>query len=321
VVSIGVDLGYGEVKVVGPNGRLRFPAVWAPYPVTAATWGVGALQPPIVVDQVPYAVGDDAATRPGARRPFADGRLADPDTVPLLAAALWLCGADGDIALGSGTPLGRFAAERDAARAALSGREFRLGDGHAARRVRIARLALRPQGVGAAVWLAGRGCLPASPGHAAVVDIGTRTTDVLTLRLANLSPVEENCFSLDLGAATAAESLAAEVQARTGRLPPADVAAAALRHPVPWGGDAVGGPAAAPHLDALAARIRDEVRRRFGGDAGRVVLWAAVGGGAVLLGDRLTGLLPGSQIAMAPDDAVFANAEGFRDAAARVGAL
>ena len=41
MLSIGVDLGYGVVKVVGPAGRVRFPAVWAPYPTAIAGWGIG----------------------------------------------------------------------------------------------------------------------------------------------------------------------------------------------------------------------------------------------------------------------------------------
>ena len=96
----------------------------------------------------------------GHGRPFADGRLADPETLPLLAAALWQAGVEGDVALGSGPPLGRFAAEKNAARAALEGRVLRLSDGARERTVRIARLVLRPQGVGPALYLAARGLLP-----------------------------------------------------------------------------------------------------------------------------------------------------------------
>ena len=177
-------------------------------------------------------------------------------------------------------------------------------------------MVLRPQGVGAALYLASEGALPSDPGYGAIVDVGTRTTDVLTVDLPTLTPVPELCFSLEAGVATAAEALPAAVQAKTGRLPPPDVAVAALTAPVAWGAGTVGGSAAKVHLDDLAATVRTEVRRRFGGDADRVLVHALVGGGSVLLGDRLAHLLPGRTVEIGAEDAVFANALGFADAAA-----
>ena len=316
--SIGVDVGYGAVKWAGSLGRDTFASAWAPHVKGAETWGIGTADRPLTVDGRAVLVGDRAASRPGAHRPFADGRLADPESLPLLAQALWQAGVAGDVILGSGTPLGMFAQEKDAAKAALEGRVLTLGDGTHTTTVRIARLVLRPQGVGAALFLASQGRLPQGAGYLVLVDVGTRTTDVLTLEAADLSPVMPLCFSLEAGAATAAESLAASAQAATGHLPPADLAMAALRGPVTWRGKALGGPEAGPHLDALAAGIRDEVRRRFGADAGRVLAVAVVGGGGVLLADRLVDVLPGRAVPVSSEEAVFANALGFARAAGRV---
>jgi hypothetical protein len=315
--AIGVDLGYGFTKWSRNAARGAIASVWRPDGDGAEEWGM-RVPDVLYLDGEALVVGEGAAAHPAARRPFADGRLADPEALPLLAAALWQAGVDGDVVLGSGPPLGRFAAERDAARAALEGRTLRLGDGRRERTVRIARLVLRPQGVGAALYLAERDALPTGAGLAAVVDVGTRTTDVVTAALRDLSPVLDLCCSLGLGVATAANALARDVQRRTGHLPPFDLAAAALREPQPWHGGVVGGPEeAAPHLDALAGAIRREVQRVFGDAAQQVAAVALVGGGAALLGERLRGLLPGRAIALTEHEMVHANAVGFCWAAER----
>ena len=317
--SLGVDLGYGLCKWAHAASRGCFASVWRPDGTGTEGWGMAA--PAVLsVDGVPLVIGDAAASHPAARRPFGDGRLADPEALPLLAAALWQAGVDGDVALGSGPPLGSFAAEKDAARSTLEGRTLRLSDGARERAVRIARLVLRPQGVGAALYLAARGLLPPSGGYAVVVDVGTRTTDVMAASLRDLSPVFDLCCSFGLGVATAANALARDVQRRTGHLPPFDLSAAALREPQPWQGGSVGGPAeAAPHLEGLSAAIRREIHRVFGDAAQQVAVLAPVGGGAVLLGERLDGLLPGRVVAMADQERVQANAIGFCWAAERSG--
>ena len=315
--AVGVDMGYGQTKWAHGAARGALASVWHPADGAGADWGLGG--PAVLsVDGRPAVAGEDAACHPGARRPFGDGRLAYPEALPLLGAALWQAGVEGDVALGSGPPLGSFAAERDAARAALEGRTIRLGDGRRERTVRIARLVLRPQGVGAALYLAARGLLPPGGGYAAVIDVGTRTTDVLTTALRDLSPVPELCCSLGLGVATAANAMAHEAQRRSGHLPPFDVAADALRQDQPWHGGAMGGPEeAAPHLDALAAAIRREVQRVFGDGAQRVAAIALVGGGAALLGGRMADLLPGRVVPLTDEERLHANAVGFCWAAER----
>ena len=79
---VGVDVGYGAVKWVGALGAGCFASVWVPYWAGAERWGIGSALRPLYLDGVPVTVGDRAATRPGAHRPFADGRLADPEALP-----------------------------------------------------------------------------------------------------------------------------------------------------------------------------------------------------------------------------------------------
>ncbi len=316
---LGIDIGFGMIKWVDAQGRHGIlPAAWVPHAAGAETWGLGAVDQPMYLDGRAFVAGEPAASRPGAHRPFADGRLADPEAMPLLAAALWATGAEGDVVLGSGTPLSAFAQERETARAALEGRTLHLGQNGQARTVRLTRLALRPQGVGAALHLALTGRWPNGTGYGLVVDVGTRTTDVLCLRLHDLAPLVELSFSIEAGVSTAAEQLASMIERATGHLPPSDIATAALTRPVTWHAQVVGGPEAAVEmLDALAALIRTEIARRMGADFGRVEAAALVGGGSVLLGSRLAGVAQG-QIALYPEEALYTNALGFQHAAARL---
>lgn len=310
--AVGVDLGFGAVKAVWHGGKAVFPSVWSEAPEgDASSWGLAGAPAPLEVDGRRVIVGPAADRLPGAHRPFGDGRLADPEALPLLGAALWAAGVQGDVSLGSGTPLGRFGVERDAARQALEGRTLRLScDGHQTT-VRIARLVLRPQGVGAALWLLTRDLLPAD-GLGVVVDVGTRTTDVVVLDLADASPVVPLCFSVAVGVATAAESLAAGAEGNWP--PPVDLCIARLRGQSPtWHGQAL--PEPGPHLDRLAGTLRADIQRRIGDAAGRVSALALVGGGSVLLGDRLHDALPGSVVHLSAEEAVLANAEGYRAAA------
>ncbi len=315
---VAADIGYGQVKWVAGPRRGRFEAAWAPHTPGAESWGLGNHPEVLRIGDQGVIVGDRAASLPGAHRPFGAGRLADPEALPLLAQALWESGAEGEVVLGSGTPLGAFARERAAARTALDGRALHLSDGRRERTVRIARVVLRPQGVGAALFLAAQGRMPPGPGYGVVVDVGSRTTDVLCLELRDLTPVAALSFSLESGVSTVAGALAAAIQRTTGHLPPPDLAQAALVGPAAWHGRTFGGPAeAAPHLDALAEAIAAELRRRLGGDLGRVAATALVGGGALLLGDRLADLAPGRPIPVRSEEAVFANALGYMWAAER----
>ena len=144
-----------------------------------------------------------------------------------------------------------------------------------------------------------------------IVDAGTRTTDVLTCDGVDMSPVEGLSFSLETGVAAAAGKVAARAQSETGHLPPPDVAGRVLLgEAVVWHGRRAGG--AAEALDAVASEVRAEVGRRFGKDVGRVLATAVVGGGGVLLRDRLAGLLPGETVAATPEEMLFANALGFQ---------
>ena len=106
---VAADIGYGQVKWVTGSRRGRFEAAWATHTPGAESWGLGSQPEVLRIGDELVIAGDRAASLPGAHRPFGAGRLADPEALPLLARGLWESGAEGEVVLGSGTPLGAFA--------------------------------------------------------------------------------------------------------------------------------------------------------------------------------------------------------------------
>ena len=307
---VAIDLGYGSVKVAMADGRrMAFPARFAPAREADSGWGLGHDSHPLSVNGNLVVVGAAAAGLPGVREPIGDARLGDPDSMPLLAAALWDAHVEGDVVLASGLPLGAFSTEAEPARRALHARTLRLARGRVQRQVRIGRVLLRPQGVGAALHLYSTGRLQRGPGWAAVVDIGARTTDALVVDRETMRPVRELSLSLDRGLAQAI----AEMAGGGGIYPlPIDLAERALRDPVQWHGRTVGGPdEAAPILQALAGQIGDVLAHRWGGEIGRMVQTVLVGGGGALLAPHMGTLFPVPPTAVPVRDAIYANASGY----------
>ncbi len=60
MIVLGVDLGYGDTKVVGPDsGRAKFPSRWAA--TEAKNWGIGGSSTILTInDSDPFFFGDDA---------------------------------------------------------------------------------------------------------------------------------------------------------------------------------------------------------------------------------------------------------------------
>ncbi len=76
-----------------------------------------------------------------------------------------------------------------------------------------------------------------------------------------------------------------------------------------------------PILESLSNRIIDRLREYLrGGELDMITALIPVGGGASLIGDRLEVLAPGVMVKISPEDAPFANALGYKDAAERVSA-
>ncbi|MCL5783527.1 MAG: ParM/StbA family protein [Candidatus Thermoplasmatota archaeon] len=323
MITIGVDLGYGDTKVVGADGlREKFPSRWAP--TEAKNWGIGGTTTVLTInDGEPFFFGDNA-TGASVREPQGDGRLSDPDSLPLLAGALWVSGAgkDGqpvDVTIGSGTPLGTFEHEVNAAREYLQGKEFVIKSlAGETRTFKISKMVMRPQGVGAALYLLDKGMIKTQYGYGVVVDIGSRTTDVLTVNLKNMEPVVEMSFSIQAGVGDVVAGIGKHIAKETGFVVPTDIAREAISQVVVFKQREVGGPAVSePILNNLAAKILDKLRENLREELDRITALIPVGGGSSLIGNKLETLAPGATIRIPAEDFQYANALGYRDAAMR----
>ncbi len=323
MITIGIDLGYGDTKVIGgDSSREKFPSRWAP--TEAKSWGFGGTTTVLTIDDgEPFFFGDNA-TGANVREPQGDGRLSDPDSLPLLAGALWVSGAgkDGNLAeltIGSGTPLGTFEHEVAAAKEFLEGKELTIKDvSGETRKFKISRLVMRPQGVGAALFLLDQGLIKTQYGYGVVIDIGSRTTDVLTVNLKNMEPVVEMSFSIQAGIGDVVSGIGKAIAKETGFIVPTDIAREAISQTVVFKQREVGGPKVSePILNNLAAKILDKLRENLREELDRITALIPVGGGSSLIGHKLEVLAPGAMIKIPSEDVQFANALGYRDAATR----
>ncbi len=323
MITIGLDLGYGDTKVIGVDGkRDKFPSRWAP--TQSQGWGFGGTTTVLNIDDgEPFFFGEDA-TGSSVREPQGDGRLSDPDSLPLLAGALWLSGAGTDgslteLTIGSGTPLGTFERELADAKAFLEGKEITLKAASGEeRKFKISKLVMRPQGVGAALFLLDQGLIKTQYGYGVVVDIGSRTTDVLTVNLKNMEPIVGMSFSIQAGVGDVVSGIGKAIAKETGFIVPTDIAREAIAQTVVFKQREVGGPAVSePILNNLASKVLDKLRENLREELDRITALIPVGGGSTLIGDKLEALAPGAMIKIPSEDIQFANALGYRDAASR----
>lgn len=323
MITIGIDLGYGDTKVIGADGsREKFPSRWAP--TESKSWGFGGTTTVLTIDDgEPFFFGENA-TGASVREPQGDGRLSDPDSLPLLAGALWVSGVGKDgnmeeLTIGSGTPLGTFEHEVAAAREFLEGKQLTLKSvSGETRKFKISKLVMRPQGVGAALFLLDQGLIKTQYGYGVVIDIGSRTTDVLTVNLKNMEPVVEMSFSIQAGVGDVVSGIGKAIAKETGFIVPTDIAREAISQTVVFKQREVGGPAVSePILNNLASKILDKLRENLREELDRITALIPVGGGSSLIGHKLEGLAPGAMIKIPSEDVQFANALGYRDAASR----
>ncbi len=322
MITIGIDLGYGDTKIVGEtNKKEKFPSRWSPQ--DAREWGLGGNIPVLSVNGGETFTYGDNAIGSHIREPLGDNRLSDPDSLPLLGAALWLSdagkGGGGNaeaknIVLGSGIPLGYFESYVPIATEALEGKTITVKDlSGKTKKFHISKLIMRPQGVAAALYLLDQGIIKKQYGYGVIVDIGSRTTEVITLNLKNMEPIVPMSFTIELGVGDAVSEIGKAISKETGFIIPSDVALDALSEPVFFKQREVGGPkVSGPILTSLTSRILDKLRDNLREELDRISALVPVGGGSALLGKELEVLAPSTLIPVKPLDAQFANALGYK---------
>ncbi len=309
---VAVDAGFGDVKLQTATRSKVFPAVYAPAGADVRTWGLGSAGHVVTVDGQAITYGEAALNSPARRTPGTDRRLSTPDALPLLGAALHEAGASGDITLATGLPLDSFFTEKDATEEFLRGRRVTLATGGEETAVRIAKVVLRPQGVAALVYALSlpqvARQVPSYHAYACLIDVGFRTTDVVTVTVPKVVPVRELSFSVQAGIGDVVETFRRSLASRFGVVP-LEVARQALRESVGFKGQVLGPQDARQSVRDFAGRLRDELLGRFRGEVDKLVLAILAGGGATPLGGTLE--LPCKAHTLPGREARFANAKGY----------
>ena len=338
---LAIDIGYGDTKVAVNQKPFSYRSGYAPYRASevglGSSYGITATISEDVSDNLfprtpqakrtigPFIVGDKSTLYPGYTEPVGNARLGSDEALPLLAEAILRSGLSGEIILSTGAPLDLYAMEKDSVQNWL-GRTITVNstDGRSAS-VKISKIVTRPQGVAAAIALVSLNLMPADHGIGVIVDIGSRTTDVVSLALSpsDIDPIRPLCFSIPVGVGDflnfISEGIGRELQGF--RPQRALVQASLAKDTFTAGGRSCAlKPIVEQARKSVVTSLGNEIRRRFGEQSGLVVAVAAVGGGAVpnLLGPATSLLFPGiSPLAITAEDSVYMNAAGYLVAATK----
>lgn len=318
--SVGIDTGYGDIKVVGYGQKLvKFPSRWIPH--ENKSWAVNGISTGLSVDGIGFSYGNNAIGK-NIHHLTKDKNLTDEETVPLLAAALWESGIENDgktkeIVLGTGTPISSFEKDFESITETLEGREFVISaESGEERSYLIKKVVMVPQGFAAMLYLLNRRVINRREGLATIIDIGSKTTDLFTMNLYNFDPIAELCFTINRGIGDAVANLNRIIAKRTGFILPIDLASEALQKRVTFRNMRVGGEFfSEPVLRELGAELKDRILENFGADIDRITALIPMGGGANLIGREFRSLAPDSYISVLEDTRVFGNAFGYKQVA------
>lgn len=316
---VSVDVGYGFTKAVADSGRR------ASFPSTVSHDYTPALSDALGGAKDGHSVRLNRQGASETHRVGGDGQRTwsinsagrhGYDILALAAAAL--VGADGDIDLALGLPLGVWIEkdQRKALRDRLQGQEAWIAvDGGDARGIHIRSVRVFPQGAGA--FLAALRADPTlSDRPVGLIDIGYKTTDFLLMRAskasAGLVPDETASGSLDIGAGHVFEQVRGEVSRSSGVLIPDGAIEEAIERyhgRLYLRGNKMDVAALVDaQTRALAARVSESIRRVWSERLDLLGALLLAGGGGQLLLPHLRDLHP--LLRVIPDP-LFANAVGY----------
>lgn len=325
--TLAIDIGYGETKVAVDQKSFSYRSGFAPFRESDVDVGTAygikiAVQSPQdqpYRDIGTYIVGDKSVLYPGYTEPVGNERLGTEEGLVLLAEAIFRADLNGDIVVSTGAPLDLYGKEKKNAAKWEGLKLVVTGTNGRQCAVTIAKVITRPQGVAAAIALTSLNMLPSESGIGVVVDIGSRTTDVVSLALSpkDVDPIRPLCFSIPVGVGDfmnfVGEGLS---KAFGGFRPKRSLVQNALGQAVfTYGGKSC---EMAPIVDrarnAVVTSLSNEIRRRFGEQGEFVVVAAAVGGGSLpdLLGPVVGRLFEGVPlVTVSAEDSIFMNAAGY----------
>lgn len=219
---IAVDLGYGYTKAVSEKEKIVFPSAIAPYSenILESSSSLGytvELRPSGSTVRRQYFVGEMALKRGRAvQMTMAREKFAQEASLLLTLTGAYLAGAEGQIALGYGLPLGYYKKQRLDAQKYLQGFSAYLKvDNGPERYISFKDVQIFPQGVGALFSL---DKLPRE-GLIGLIDIGYYTCDYLIVELhqEGVEPLPAFMSSIEVGVSTAIKEFAEKFGRETGR--------------------------------------------------------------------------------------------------------
>ena len=327
---LAIDIGYGETKGQFEGKNFTFRSGFAPYrkgdvPM-GSSYGISihatlTHQDGRVEEKNlgPFIVGDISMLYPNFTEPVGNERLGTDNALVLLGEALLRAGVYGDVILSTGAPLDLFSSERENARR-WKGLNITVTSTNGKKLfARIVDIVTQPQGVAAAVALEELNLLPKTFGIAVVIDIGAKTTDVVSIALTkdNMDAIRPLCFSIPVGVGDLFNRIGEGISKDLGGFRPQRglIQAALGRETFSHSGKTCNlAPIEQEARESTILALSNEIRRRFGEQIGLVISIAVVGGGAkdFLLGRVVDGLFPGAEI-IPIDSAVapYMNAAGY----------
>jgi plasmid segregation protein ParM len=297
---VGLDVGYGYTKYVSPDQkRMILPSLVAPADVHTFSLGLGDHGQTVTIDDVDYVVGEAAVSRGFRFSEEYDGWWTSVRYKALLQYLKSFIPPHSHIC--SGLPLHVFTAVKaheqvqDAIRQGL----------------RASRVTLMPQGVGA-YCAATTMDESLKMGRIGIVDLGGRTTELVTVCEGNFLPQQSN--GLLLGVNTIFQKAAVQLSFETKRAIDSYEFEWAYRHtkPIMITGEPVRQEVLAGLVQPLVAPFLQELFRDmttlWGAGAPRLDRLIYCGGGAALLQEYLSAFRAHHTVM---PDSQFANALGY----------
>lgn len=219
---VAVDLGYGYTKAVSERNKVVFPSAIAPYSenILESSSSLGytvELRPSGSTIRRQYFTGEIALKRGRAvQMTMTREKFAQEASLLLTLTGAYLAGAEGQVALAYGLPLGYYKKQRLEAQKALQGFSAYLRvDKGPEKYIAFNDVHIFPQGVGALFSL---DRLPRD-GLIGLVDIGYYTCDylIVELRPDGIEPLPAFMSSIEVGVSTAIKEFAEQFGRETGR--------------------------------------------------------------------------------------------------------
>lgn len=325
---LAIDIGYRDTKVKTSDKTFSFASSYAPFRSSdigiGSSYGIATHIGPHTNESLENTVivGDKAYLYPGSIEPVSNGRLGTDEVLPILGEAILRGNLNGDIVLSTGAPLDLFLREKDSVKR-WENKEITVRSTNGRKNsVVIRKIIMYPQGVAASIYLFSSYELPKKPGFiGVVVDIGSKTTDVVTLSLEDREPIRPLCFSIPRGVGDYFNAIADGISKEIGGFRPdrTIIQNCFMDEKFVYEGRTVSmGPIVSAARSAEMGSISNEIRRRIGEKSSLVQLVVAVGGGALpkLLGRMGYSLFQGANVREINEtEAKFANALGYYTAA------